>query len=108
MAESCSPCASVRMRHVAVGVTLPALPFPAPQVACFCTTSMAAELAVEGALPVGGTFEASEALLQQTEEASSALAQLDATRILDIRPGASLTPSWAISMLGGVQPICAA
>uniref|UniRef100_A0A061RIK4 DNA mismatch repair protein MutS2 n=3 Tax=Tetraselmis sp. GSL018 TaxID=582737 RepID=A0A061RIK4_9CHLO len=57
------------------------------QVACFTCTSMAAEAAVSGALPVGETLEESEHLLQETEEAGSALRHLRLASVLDVRPG---------------------
>ena len=44
------------------------------KVACFTTTAMGAEVALNAALPVGSTQAESEELLQQTAEAQ--LAQL--------------------------------
>jgi DNA mismatch repair protein MutS2 len=46
-----------------------AMAVPAPQVACFCGTSMAAEELQAGRLPLGASQAESELLLQQTQEA---------------------------------------
>jgi DNA mismatch repair protein MutS2 len=51
--------------------------FHALQVAAFCGTSMAAELLLTGALPIGSSQQQSRLLLQQTQEAADA--QLEVT-----------------------------
>lgn len=45
---------------------------PIRQVACFCGTSVAADLVAGGGLPRGRSREDSELLLQQTQEALEA------------------------------------
>ncbi|KAF8057679.1 NPC1 [Scenedesmus sp. PABB004] len=54
------------------------------QVAAFCGTSMAAELALAARLPIGASRQGSEALLQQTAEAAGAA--LEVAGVFDLRP----------------------
>ncbi|GLC46171.1 hypothetical protein PLESTB_001197300 [Pleodorina starrii] len=54
------------------------------QVACFCGTSVAADLVARGNLPRGRSREESELLLQQTAEAAEA--NLEVQGCFDIRP----------------------
>eukprot|EP00198_Chlamydomonas_reinhardtii_P000566 XP_001689901.1 predicted protein [Chlamydomonas reinhardtii] len=56
------------------------------QVACFCGTSVAADLVAGGGLPRGRSREDSELLLQQTQEALEA--GLEVGGLFDIRPAA--------------------
>ncbi|GIM00122.1 hypothetical protein Vretimale_5037 [Volvox reticuliferus] len=59
------------------------------QVACFCGTSIAAELVARGQLPRGRSLEESELLLQQTAEAMQA--NLEVQGCFDIRPAVEAT-----------------
>ncbi|GFR51258.1 hypothetical protein Agub_g13562, partial [Astrephomene gubernaculifera] len=75
--------------------SLKVLEWPAvcKQVACFCGTSIAAELVASGQLPRGRSREESELLLQQTAEALAA--KLEVRGCLDIRPAAEAAAAGA-------------